>query len=79
MNKSELIRLIDEIVEEQRRKVYGAAVRLVPHLTQDDLLQPNDFPQLENHPEFRYEEGVLEGVLTVRMALLAYNELYLDS
>jgi hypothetical protein len=25
-------------------------------------MQPNDFPELENHPFFRYEEGVLEGL-----------------
>ena len=33
------------------------------------LMQPNDFPDLENNPLFRYEEGVLEGLLTARMAL----------
>jgi len=35
------------------------------------LLQPNDFPELENHPLFRYEEGVLEGILTARMSYLS--------
>jgi hypothetical protein len=74
VKRSELVQLIDEIAEGQRRKVYQSALRLVPHLTEDDVLQPNDFPELEAHPEFRYEEGVLEGVLTVRMALLSCNE-----
>jgi len=50
------------------------AQRIVPHITQDDLLQPNDFPLLEKNPEFRYEEGILEGMLTVRMALLAASQ-----
>lgn len=43
----------------------------IPYLTGDDLLQPNDFPQLEGDPLFRYEEGILEGLLTARMAYLA--------
>lgn len=71
MNWNEISHLLDEITEEQRAKVYRVAVRMVPHLTEDDILQPNDFPELESHPEFRYEEGVLEGVQTVRMALRA--------
>lgn len=47
---------------------------IVPHLTEDDILQPNDFQALEMHPSFRYEEGVLEGLLTARMAYLAEQQ-----
>lgn len=67
----ELESLFDELVEAQREKVKRCSDRIVPNLTADDLLQPNDFPELENHPHFRYEEGVLEGLLTARMAYLA--------
>ncbi len=28
------------------------AEQIVPNITEDDLLQPNDFPLLENHPHF---------------------------
>lgn len=63
--------LFDELVEAQREKIKRCADWIVPNLTADDLLQPNDFPELENHPYFRYEEGVLEGLLTARMAYLA--------
>ncbi|MFS8563325.1 MAG: hypothetical protein LVR00_02945 [Rhabdochlamydiaceae bacterium] len=49
----------------------SCAERLIPNITEDDLLQPNDFPLLEANPHFRYEEGVLEGLLTARMAYLA--------
>jgi hypothetical protein len=66
--------LLDEIVLLQRKKLLNTALRIVPHLTEDDLLQPNDFPELENHPFFRYEEGVLEGLLTARMAYLAWKK-----
>ncbi len=55
----------------QRAKILALAQRIIPQLTEDDLLQPNDFPQLEQNPLFRYEEGILEGILTARMAYLA--------
>ena len=63
--------LIEEIAVAQKAKVLASGRRIVPTLTSDDMLQPNDFPELEVHPEFRYEEGVLSGVLTVQMALRA--------
>lgn len=64
-------KLFDELVEEQRKKLFNSARRILSNVTPDDLLQPNDFPELETHPHFRYEEGVLEGLLTARMAYLA--------
>ncbi len=64
-------KLFDELVEGQRKKLLIFAQKLIPYATSDDLLQPNDFPELEHHPLFRYEEGILEGLLTARMAYLA--------
>lgn len=67
-------KLFEELIRAQRTKVAACAERILPNLTEDDLLQPNDFPVLENHPHFRYEEGVLEGLMTARMALLALEK-----
>lgn len=64
----------DELISLQRNKILALARRIIPHLTEDDILQPNDFPQLEVNPHFRYEEGVLEGLLTARMAYLSRVE-----
>ena len=64
-------KLFDELVEGQQKKLLKFARQIIPNMTTDDLLQPNDFPQLEQNPLFRYEEGVLEGLLTARMAYLA--------
>ena len=50
------------------------AKRIVPTIIEDDLLQPNDFPELENNPHFRYEEGVLSGMMSVQAALLMMAE-----
>ena len=63
--------LFDELVVEQKKRMLRLAEKWVPSITEEDLLQPNDFPSLENNPLFRYEEGVLEGLLTARMAYLA--------
>lgn len=63
--------LFEELTETQRKKLYQYAREIIPRITEDDILQPNDFPALENHPGFRYEEGILEGLLTARMAYLA--------
>jgi hypothetical protein len=72
----EIFELIAEIIEGQQKKVEKCAHKILPHLTAEDLLQPNDFPELENHPHFRYEEGMLAGIYTVQMALQAsYSEL----
>jgi hypothetical protein len=68
---SDSICLIEELVLEQQRKLLNCARAIVPYITTDDILQPNDFPELEEHPYFRYEEGVLEGLLTAQTALKA--------
>ncbi len=63
--------LLDEMIAQQKVKLLKMARRIVPHITEEDLLQPNDFPELEGHPHFRYEEGVLGGLLAARAALLS--------
>jgi len=63
--------IFDQLVTSQQKKLLAMARKIIPYLTEDDVLQPNDFPELENNPYFRYEEGVLEGLMTARMAYLA--------
>jgi hypothetical protein len=63
--------LFDELIVQQKKKILVCAESIIPHITEDDLLQPNDFPQLELNPYFRYEEGVLEGLMTAKMSYLA--------
>ncbi len=70
-NKEKEIALFDELIEGQKKKVLSTARRIVPHVTEEDLLQPNDFPALELHPHFRYEEGILDGLRVAKTALLA--------
>lgn len=64
-------RLLIEMVEAHQKKLLECGRRIVPRLTPEDMLQPNDYPELENHPYFRYEEGMVAGIQTVHMALRA--------
>lgn len=66
-----MISLLDELIEQQKKTLLKVAQRIVPGVIEDDLLQPNDFPALEFHPHFRYEEGVLAGLQAAKSALLA--------
>lgn len=63
--------VFEELIGLQRAKLLKIAEEMIPHITTDDLLQPNDFPELENSPYFRYEEGVLEGLLTAQTAFFS--------
>lgn len=67
-------KLISEIVDLQKKKVLSCGRQIIPSLTADDVLQPNDFLELELNPLFRYEEGVLAGIQTMQMALLAFSK-----
>jgi hypothetical protein len=62
-------RLLNELVEGQKKALLTLGRRIVPTLTMEDMLQPNDYPNLEHHPEFRYEEGVLAGLQAAQMAM----------
>ena len=67
-------KLFEELILAQKKKLLKYGQRILPQITEDDLLQPNDFPELENHPTFRYEEGVLEGLMTAGMAYLCCKQ-----
>lgn len=62
---------LNEMIAAQHQKLAAYGREIVPTLTLDDLLQPNDFPELERDPVFRYEEGILAGLLSVQAMLRA--------
>lgn len=64
-------KILNEIVDKQRLDLLKCGRRIIPNLTTEDILQPNDYLELENHPHFRFEEGVLAGMQTIQMALIA--------
>lgn len=69
MDEDSIEQLLNQLIVMQQEVLLKCGRRLIPHLTGDDILQPNDFPELEMNPHFRYEEGILAGILAARMAL----------
>lgn len=65
---------VNEIVEYQRLELLKTGRRFVPTLTTEDVLQPNDYAELEYNPHFRFEEGQLLGAQSIQMALLALKK-----
>lgn len=63
--------LLNELVEFHQAQLLKTGRRIIPRLTPEDTLQPNDYPELEFNPHFRYEEGILAGIQTVQMAFQA--------
>ena len=63
--------LLSQMIENQKKLLLRLAKAICPRVTEDDLLQPFDFKELESSPHFRYEEGVLHGFQAVKAALLA--------
>jgi hypothetical protein len=57
----------------QTTKLLRIANQINPRVTEEDILQPNDFPELENHPYFRYEEGALHGMQSALAAIKAIH------
>lgn len=66
-----LERHFDEMIEMQRAKVARVAQTQLPHLTAEDLLNPQDFPELEVCAHFNFEDGILAGLLQSQMSLRA--------
>lgn len=67
--------VFDELAKSQLTRMLKYAKQFLPNITEDDLWQPNDFPVLEHDPLFRYEEGILCGILQAKAAMLASNNL----
>nr|WP_213318927.1 hypothetical protein [Chlamydiifrater volucris] len=65
--------LLEVLIEKQSEKVRIIGEAIVPMITSEDLLQPMDFPELENHAIFRFEEGVLCGLKEALAAIRAAN------
>lgn len=63
--------LYDRMIEQQRAKVLRLAREAVPYVSSEDVMNPNDFPELKAHPTFDYEDGILAGLISAQMALRA--------
>ena len=61
--------ILSEMINLQRKKVLKIAQELGVHLTDEDILNPQDYPELQRSSRFNYEEGYLAGLLAAQMGL----------
>ncbi len=71
MQWNDVHKLAEDLVEQQKKQLLKVGRRIVPTLTAEDMLQPNDYDELETHPVFRYEEGILAVLQSLQSALFA--------
>lgn len=63
--------LLNGMIQQQREKVLRLAREAIPHISPEDVMNPNDFPELKAHPSFDYEDGILAGLISAQIALRA--------
>lgn len=69
--KQDVEQLLQELVDQQKERLLQCGRSFVPQVTHEDIMQPNDFNELELEPSFRYEEGILDGMRVVQAAMQA--------
>lgn len=65
-----VLHLLEQMEELQRRKVVALARRIRPGLTDEDIRNPHDFPDLDD-PDWHYADGHLSGLQAAVMAVRA--------
>jgi hypothetical protein len=70
-----ILRLLQEMRVFEENRLFTLGRQVVPYLTREDMLQPNDFPELDSNPEFRYQEGVVAGLASAIHAIKAADPL----
>lgn len=66
----EVERMLVSMETHQVEKVFGLARRLKPGITHEDMRNPHDFPELNDH-DWHFEDGILSGIQTVLSAVRA--------
>lgn len=67
--KKHIHELFDGLEQSQEKRLWKVANKIDPTFIMDDLLNPQDHPELLRHPEFNYEDGQLSGMRAARIAV----------
>ena len=63
------LQVMEELIRYQRGRVLELGNRIHPGLTDEDLRNPHDFPDLFDDPAWQYEDGQLAGLVSALVAL----------
>jgi hypothetical protein len=61
--------VLERMISQQRDKVRDVALDILPHISPDELQDPQDHPEVSDDATFNFEDGLLAGLLSARMAL----------
>jgi hypothetical protein len=61
--------VLERMISQQREKVVEVAQDIVPHLTPEEVQNPQDYPEIAGDAMFNFEDGLLAGLMSARMAL----------
>ena len=68
---SGIVRLLEQMADQQRAKVLDTARKRLPNLTPEDVMNPRGSREIYLDGPFNYEDGILNGLLTAQMAVRA--------
>jgi hypothetical protein len=63
--------LLEIMIVHQRKKVLELAQRIRPGLTEEDIRNVHDFPDVYADPFYQFEDGQLSGLISAKIALKA--------
>lgn len=63
------LELLEQMIVQQRSKVLELGRKWVPHATDEDLRNAEDFTILKDKPIFHFEDGILSGLVAAKTAL----------
>lgn len=63
------LELLEQMITQQRSKVLELGRKWVPHATDEDLRNAEDFTILKDKPIFHFEDGILAGLIAAKTAL----------
>lgn len=70
-NERAVLELLDEMIMQQRDKTLKLARKLYPGLTPDDIMNPFDWAELTQSPQFMWEDGLTAGLESAHAAICA--------
>ncbi len=65
------LEVVEELVTYQKKKVLELAQRIHPGLTEEDVRNIHDYPDVYGDPIFQFEDGQLAGFVAAKIALKA--------
>lgn len=63
------LEVLEELLRYQKKKVVELAQRIHPGLTEEDVRNIHDFPDVYQDPIFQFEDGQLAGFVAAQIAM----------